>query len=84
MRIFLSLTSLFLATATPAAAQSQDRDVIYKQITEIDMTGVSVSATLEGPNGALINQPIRPKFNPLIKLRKNFDAEMERSVDEVR
>ena len=84
MRIFLSLTSLFLATATPAAAQSQDRDVIYKQITEIDMTGLNINATIEGPDGVLINQPTRLKFNPLIKLRKDFDAEMEQSVDEVR
>jgi hypothetical protein len=84
MRTLISIASLFLLTTAPAAAQSQDNEVIYRQITEIDMTGVNVSATLEGPNGALINQPTRPEFNPMIKLRKDFDAEMERSVDEVR
>jgi hypothetical protein len=84
MKTLISIASLFLITAAPAAAQSQDNEVIYKQITEIDMTGVGVSATVEKPSGALVSQPRRPSFNPMIKLRADFDAEMDRSVDEVR
>jgi hypothetical protein len=84
MRGAICVASIFLIAASPALAQSQDSDVIYKQVTEIDMGGVNVSATIVGPDGALINQRPKPQFNPMIKLRKDFDSEMERSVDEVR
>jgi hypothetical protein len=84
MKPFLSLTSLLLVCAAPAAAQSQDKDIVYRDVTVIDMGDLNVSATIQGPDGVLVNQRPKPKFNPLIKLRKNFDTEVEQSIDEVR
>ena len=81
----LSLATLFfVTTAGPALAQAEQDKVIYKKVTEIDMTGIEVQATVEKPLGAVVNETRRPQFNPMIKLRKNFDAEVEQSVEVVR
>jgi hypothetical protein len=60
------------------------RKVIYKQKTEIDFEGVEVAGELVKPQGALLLDRKRASFNPLIKLRTNFDEEMALSVDEVK
>ena len=84
MRSVLPLTSLFLITAGPAAAQSQNQDITYQKVTTIDMGDLNVSATVQGPDSVLVNQRPKPQFNPMIKLRKDFDDEMTWSVDAVR
>ena len=52
--------------------------------TEIDFEGVEVAGELVKPQGALLLDRKRANFNPLIKLRTDFDEEMEKSVDEVK
>ena len=84
MRTLLSLSSLFLISAGTAAAQSQDRDITYQKVTTIDMGDLNVSANVQGPDGVLVNQRPKPQFNPMIKIRKDFDDEMSWSVDAVR
>ena len=84
MRTLLSLSSLFLISAGPAAAQSQDQDITYQKVTTIDMGDLNVSANVQGPDGVLVNQRPKPQFNPMIKIRKDFDDEMSWSVDAVR
>jgi hypothetical protein len=75
--IIIMLTSL-------AFAQEQDRDVRYKQKTEIDFEGVDVEGTLVKPQGALLLDRKRASFNPLIKLRTDFNPEMTMSVNEIK
>jgi len=36
------------------------------------------------PQGALLLDRKRANFNPLIQIRKDFDDEMDKSVDEVK
>jgi hypothetical protein len=80
--------SILLTTAlvsTPAFAQDEEEvKVVYKSRTEIDFEGVEVDGELVKPQGALLLDRKRANFNPLIKLRTDFDDEMDKSVDEVK
>jgi hypothetical protein len=88
------LTRLLLAGAVTGAfagaALAQDeegaegRKVTYKQKTEIDFEGLDVSGELVKPSSALVLDRKKASFNPLIKLRADFNAEMEQSIDEVK
>lgn len=86
--LFLGLVAL--ATAAPALAQDEggggddDRKVVYKTKTEIDFEGLDVSGELVKPQSALVLDRKKAQFNPLIKLRQDFNVEMEQSVDEVK
>jgi len=80
-----SLLAVMAITAAPAFADDDtERKVIYKERTEIDFEGVDVAGQLIKPQGALLLDRRRANFNPLIKLRTDFDEEMEKSVDEVK
>jgi hypothetical protein len=82
-----SLIALVALTAGSALAQEEgdvEPRVIYKERTEIDFEGVEVAGELVKPQGALLMDRKRANFNPLIKLRTDFDEEMEKSVDEVK
>ena len=61
-----------------------DRKVIYKAKTEIDFEGVDVEGTLVKPQGSLLLERKSASFNPLIKLRADFDKEMGDSVNEIK
>ncbi len=84
----LLVSSLGLGFAGVAFAQDEesegDRKVQYKQKTEIDFEGLDVSGELVKPQSALVLDRKKASFNPLIKLRENFNAEMEQSVDDVK
>jgi hypothetical protein len=58
--------------------------VIYKERTEIDFEGVEIQGELVRPQGSLVIERKRAKFNPMIKLRTDFDDEIDKSVDEVK
>ncbi len=75
--ILLMITSLVFA-------QDQDREVRYKDKTEIDFEGVDVEGQLVKPQGALLLDRKRASFNPLIKLRSDFNPEMSASVSEIK
>jgi hypothetical protein len=84
----MKVPSLILTAALlsgPAFAQDEEEPkVIYKAKTEIDFEGVEVDGELVKPQGALLLDRKRANFNPLIKLRTDFDEEMDKSVDEVK
>ncbi len=81
----LSLAALFsLGLAAVAMAQDDDdRRVIYKSKTEIDFEDVSVDGELKKPHGAYLLDKRQATFNPLIKLRTDFNPEMYQSVHEI-
>lgn len=56
----------------------------YKTVTEIDLEGANVRAGIEGPTGEFVVEPSRGAFNPLIRLRVNFNDEVSASVNTVR
>jgi len=65
-------------------AQEEDRTVTYKKKTEIDFEGVDISGELVKPQGALLLDRKRASFNPLIKLRADFNPEISNSVTEIK
>lgn len=67
-----------------ALAQDEDRDVKYKSRTEIDFEGVDVTGQLVKPQGALLLDRKRASFNPLVKLRTDFNPEISLSVTEIK
>ena len=76
---------MFLILITSLAfAQDEDRDIKYRERTEIDFEGVDVTGELVKPQGALLLDRKRASFNPLIKLRSDFNPEISTSVNEVK
>jgi len=75
---------ILLFIVSLAFAQDEDRGVKYNSRTEIDFEGVDVSGELVKPQGALLLDRKRASFNPLIKLRKDFNPEMSNSVTEIK
>tara|TARA_Y100000593_G_C4156102_1_gene259575 strand:- start:429 stop:659 length:231 start_codon:yes stop_codon:yes gene_type:complete len=73
-----------LLIANLAFAQEEDRSVVYRKKTEIDFEGVDVSGELVKPQGALLLDRKRASFNPLIKLRTDFNPEVSSSVTEIK
>jgi len=86
MRIssLLVFSALIASPALAQEAEGDDGKVVYKERTEIDFEGVEIAGELVKPQGALLLDRKRANFNPLIKLRTDFDDEMEKSVDEVK
>lgn len=64
--------------------KEDDRKVVYKQKTEIDFEGLEVEGILQKPQSALVLERKKASFNPLIKLRTNFNEEISQSTDEVK
>lgn len=89
-RMLMVVTGLVaLASSAPAFAQDEadadsGRQIKYKERTEIDFEGVDVTGELVKPQGQLLLDRRRASFNPLIKLRENWNDEMKASVDEIR
>lgn len=73
----------FGLTAVAVAQDDDDRRVIYKSKTEIDFEDVSVDGELKKPHGAYLLDKRQATFNPLIKLRTDFNPEMYQSVHEI-
>jgi hypothetical protein len=77
---------LFLMFSTTAMADdteepTQERRVVYKQRTEIDFEGLEIEGALVRPQGALILARKAGSFNPLIRLRMDFEPELNNSVN---
>ena len=84
MRFILGAVLLSFSTLAVADDTEDDRQIVYKQRTEIDFEGLELQGTLVKPQGALLLDRKKATFNPLIKLRTDFDLEMEQSVDEIK
>ena len=74
---------LFMLSGVAYADETEEEPkVIYKDRTEIDFEGVEVAGELVRPQGSLVLERKRAKFNPMVKLRTEFDDEIDWSVDE--
>ena len=85
-RSFLLAAAAMVVASSSAFAQdaSSGQQVKYKERTVIDFEGVDVTGELVKPSGALLLDRRKADFNPLIKLRKDFNLEMKQSVDKVK
>ena len=79
------LVSPMKAFAQDATETDPDstRTIKYKERTEIDFEEVDVSGELVKPQGQLISTVRQASFNPMIRVRTEFNEEMRQSVDEV-
>jgi hypothetical protein len=75
---------LLLVNLAFASDESEDREVVYKQKTEIDFEDLEIEGILQKPQSALVLERKKANFNPLIKLRTDWNDAMEQSVDEVK
>tara|TARA_R100000908_G_C3648849_1_gene81579 strand:+ start:321 stop:554 length:234 start_codon:yes stop_codon:yes gene_type:complete len=76
---------IFLLSGVAYADNKEEEPkVVYKQRTEIDFEGVEIEGELVKPQGSLVLDRRHAKFNPMIKLRTDFDDEMDKSVQEVK
>lgn len=81
------LIVLFLFLPSHAWAQDEDengRKIVYKQKTEIDFEGVDIEGVLQKPQSSLIIERRQASFNPLVKLREDFNDQIELNTDEVK
>jgi hypothetical protein len=83
-RFFLLFFFLFPSVVLADDSKEEKPKVIYKERTEIDFEGVEIAGELVRPQGQLIMERHRAQFNPLIKLRTDFDKEMDHSVEEIK
>lgn len=82
--ILLALATTLSTTAFAQDAEGDGRQIKYKERTEIDFEGVDVTGELVKPQGQLLLDRRKANFNPLIKLRTDFNDEMKQSVNEVK
>ena len=76
---------LLLITTALAGEENKDEDrVVYKQKTEIDFEDLEIEGVLQKPQSALVLERKKASFNPLIKLRTNFNDEIDQSTDEIK
>ena len=76
-----------MSTGGVAIAQESsdsEPEIRYRARTEIDFEGVDVAGELVRPQGALLLDRKKGSFNPLIRLREEFNLEMEHSVNFIR
>ncbi|NBD13017.1 hypothetical protein [Corallococcus silvisoli] len=77
--------------AGPALAQDQGKDsvkviqeedrTVYRKKTVIDFTDVAVEGELTKPEGSYVLNRKKTDFQSLIKVRENFDPELQKSAD---
>mgnify|MGYP003138210877 CR=1 FL=1 len=72
---------LFLTTAL---ANEPEPIIVYQQRTEIDFESVDIEGELVKPEGILTQERVSATFNPLIRLRMDWDEEMTNSVNEIK
>ena len=78
------LFTIILSSNAYAEEPEDNENIVYKQKTEIDFEGLEIEGTLVKPQGALLLDRKKASFNPLIKLRTDWDEEMSDSVNEIK
>ncbi|MFP2963308.1 hypothetical protein ACLEPN_37525 [Myxococcus sp. 1LA] len=68
------------STDSVKVIQEEDRTVFRKK-TVIDFTDVAVEGELTKPEGSYVLHRKKTDFQSLIKVRDNFDPELQKSVD---
>lgn len=79
--------SIFFATSAYAEDGTEDvgdRKVIYRQKTEIDFEGVEVEGVLVKPSSSLVLERKKAAFNPLVKIRTDWDDMIDESIGEAK
>lgn len=75
---------MFLILFVSLSIAQDSGDVKYEKETQIDFEDLEIEGQLVKPQGALLIDRKRATFNPLIKLRTDFNPEISTSVNEVK
>ena len=67
-----------------AIAQEDDRTIQYQKRTEIDFEALDIEGEMVKPQGSLLMERQKTKFNPLIELRTDWNHEMASSIQEIK
>jgi hypothetical protein len=78
------LVGAALAADSVEIDESSDRKVIYRQKTEIDFEGLDIEGILVKPSSSLILERKKAAFNPLVKIRTDWNDMIEESIDEAK
>jgi len=84
LRKALILSLIFLPPHMAYAGDDSEAKVVYKNKTEIDFEELEIEGVLQKPQSQLVLERKKANFNPLIKLRTDWNPEIDRSVDEVK
>ena len=66
------------------AFAQEDRVIEYQKRTEIDFEALDIEGEMVKPQGSLLMERQKTKFNPLIELRMDWNHEMSSSVKEIK
>jgi len=83
----LALAVLIAAVPSLALAQDdeapvpEERTVIYAERTELEFEGLDVDGALIRPHGVSVSVRRVGEFNPMIRLRTDFNPEIAESLD---
>jgi tRNA1(Val) A37 N6-methylase TrmN6 len=80
VKIVVLIFALFFPFLANAQEREDNKRIIYKQRTEINFDGVDVQGELVKPQGTLLLDRRSASFNPLIKLRENWNLEIKESI----
>jgi len=85
MKRFFVVIAVVMAVAAPSFAEDKvireaDR-VVTRKKTVIDFTDVAVEGELTKPEGSYSVSKKKTTFRTLIKVRDNFNPELQKSVD---
>jgi len=85
-----ALAAPLLLAGAPAAAAPRSETIVqeadktvFKKKTVIDFSDVTLEGELTKPEGSYMLNRGKTKFNSLIKLRSDFNPELQRSVDQL-
>lgn len=89
MKRLASVVVAAVVVASPAVAQEKDEvkiiqeadKTVYRKKTVIDFTDVTVEGELTKPEGSYVLNRKKSDFQSLIKVRDNFNPELQKSVD---
>ena len=84
MRALAVLLMLFFPFSANGQERGDNDRIVYKQRTEIDFDGVDIQGELVKPQGTLLLDRRSASFNPLIKLRENWNLEIKESIRTIR
>lgn len=84
LRKALILSLILLSPHAAHAGDDSDTRIVYKSTTEIDFEDLEIEGTLQKPQSQLVLERKKANFNPLIKLRTDWNPEIDQSVDEIK
>jgi hypothetical protein len=84
MSLLLVCFSAWAQTEPEEIDAATGRKIKFLEREEIIFEGVNLHGELVGPGIIGVKETRRPVFNPLIRLRNDWNPEMKASIDEVK